>query len=37
MKQYDVAVIGAGATGAAIAWQLSHYDLKVESFPFAYG
>ena len=29
MKQYDVAVIGAGATGASIAWQLSHFDLKV--------
>ena len=29
MKQYDVTVIGAGATGASIAWQLSHYDLKV--------
>lgn len=29
MKCYDVAVIGAGATGASIAWQLSHFDLKV--------
>ena len=29
MKRYDVAVIGAGATGAAVAWQLSHYQLKV--------
>ena len=25
---YDVAVIGAGVTGAATAWQLSHYQLK---------
>ena len=29
MNTYDVAVIGAGATGASIAWQLSHYNLKV--------
>ena len=29
MKHYDVAVVGAGATGASIAWQLSHYDLRV--------
>ena len=29
MNQYDVTVIGAGATGGSIAWQLSHYDLKV--------
>ena len=29
MKKYDVAVIGAGATGAAVAWQLSHYELDV--------
>ncbi|MBO5790920.1 MAG: NAD(P)/FAD-dependent oxidoreductase, partial [Lentisphaeria bacterium] len=29
MNTYDVAVIGAGATGASVAWQLSHYNLKV--------
>ena len=29
MNQYDVTVIGAGATGGSIAWQLSHYDLQV--------
>jgi glycerol-3-phosphate dehydrogenase len=26
---YDVAVVGAGVSGAATAWQLSHYDLDV--------
>ena len=26
---YDVVVIGAGVTGASVAWQLSHYDLQV--------
>ncbi len=26
---YDVAVIGAGVSGVAAAWQLSHYELKV--------
>lgn len=25
---YDVAIIGAGVSGAATAWQLSHYELK---------
>ena len=29
MKHYDVAIVGAGASGASIAWQLSHYDLRV--------
>ncbi len=29
MKRYDVAVIGAGITGAFIARELSRYDLKV--------
>ncbi len=28
MTQYDVAIIGAGVSGAATAWQLSHYQLK---------
>ncbi len=26
---YDVIIIGAGVTGAAVAWQLSRYDIKV--------
>ena len=25
---YDTAIIGSGVTGAAVAWQLSHYDIK---------
>ena len=25
---YDTAIIGAGVTGAATAWQLAHYDIK---------
>ncbi len=25
---YDVAIVGAGVSGAATAWQLSHYDVK---------
>jgi glycerol-3-phosphate dehydrogenase len=29
MKQYDVAIIGAGVTGAAVARQLSRYKLKI--------
>lgn len=29
MKKYDVTIIGAGVTGAAIAWALSRYQLRV--------
>lgn len=29
MKTYDVAIIGAGVSGAATAWQLSRYQIKV--------
>lgn len=29
MENYDVAIIGAGVSGASVAWQLSKYDLKV--------
>ncbi len=29
MAFYDVAVVGAGVSGAAVAWQLSHYELDV--------
>lgn len=29
MKAYDVVIIGAGVTGAAIAWELSHYKLSI--------
>lgn len=28
-EEYDVAIIGAGVSGIATAWQLSHYELKV--------
>ena len=28
MSMYDIAIIGAGVSGASIAWQLSHYDLQ---------
>ena len=29
MKTYDVAVIGCGVSGAAIAYELSKYDLRI--------
>ncbi len=29
MNLYDVAVVGAGVSGASVAWQLSKYELKV--------
>ena len=25
---YDIAIIGAGVSGASVAWHLSHYELK---------
>ena len=28
MKEFDVAIIGAGVSGASVAWQLSKYRLK---------
>jgi len=41
MKQYDVAIIGGGVTGAAIARELSRYKLKIALFEkeeeFAFG
>ena len=29
MPQYDVAIVGAGVVGCAIARQLSRYDLRI--------
>ncbi|MBQ0079007.1 MAG: NAD(P)/FAD-dependent oxidoreductase, partial [Eubacterium sp.] len=28
-KRYDILIIGAGAVGCALAWQLSHFNVKV--------
>ncbi|MEG1980772.1 MAG: FAD-dependent oxidoreductase, partial [Victivallaceae bacterium] len=29
MENFDVAIIGAGVSGASVAWQLSKYNIKV--------